>query len=930
MNGAKMRKRASVGMAVVVVLLVGVVSSVVLMRTASADSPVTVAPYTGYNPTLTRAPYVTDLTQTSASVNWATSSATPGSVLATPTLSGSACPASVTVWSASAASAPTSLPEPVNAVNPVPSPSLTSRQFTVNAVSEYQNSVTLSGLSPGTQYCYAVFSGNGPGAVDLLPPTEPAQFFTTLNPASAQSSTPVSFDVIDDTGENYYYTNRTQTTDIPFPNGFNPDQASLDRQIGGSGADFLISAGDIAYSGTTQSTFGDLQQTGTQPEVSNIFGPNYYPQTGGLPIFAGPGDHGQNINPLKVFPTSNTAAASGGTYAYDSYTGTDGINGSSPDTWYAFSTGDVRVYVLDGAWSDSVANKLGATTGSLCGAPGSIQAVYCEPYQADADEHWKASSPEYQWLQRDLAEHPGGIKFAVFHYPLRSDNASQPSDVYLQNSPADPGASTSLEALLAGNGVQLAFNGHAHTYQRIVPNGPGQLTNYVTGGGGGVLEPVLGGVTCANLTHGASARYKDIYAIGWNPTANLGSSCSTKNNVPAPTSAADVYNFLKVTVNGNSVTVTPYNAAGATFDVQTYTYPATAGPSTPASVTAAATSMTSVTLNWAASSEPGGTIASYRIYRNGSALATVGAPTTSFTDTGAQPGTTYTYSVAAVDTAGRASWPGVANQVTTPAPVLAGAGSGQPGCSTHLASGSVVVAAATDDGSGYYEVDKYGDVAAFGGAVCYGGMTGTPLNRPIVGMTADPATGGYWLVASDGGVFSFNAPFRGSTGNIRLNKAIVGMGATPDGAGYWLVAADGGVFSFNAPFHGGTGLMKLNKPIVGMAVDRSSGGYWLVASDGGVFNFHAPFDGATGAMKLNQPIVGIDAVSNGSGYRLVAADGGVFTGFNMPFYGGTGLMRLNRPIVTTINDNNGDGYWLVASDGGVFSFHAPFYGSAAG
>ena len=60
----------------------------------------------------------------------------------------------------------------------------------------------------------------------------------------------------------------------------------------------------------------------------------------------------------------------------------------------------------------------------------------------------------------------------------------------------------------------------------------------------------------------------------------------------------------------------------------------------------------------------------------------------------------------------------------------------------------MVGAAATDDGSGYYEVDRSGDVAAFGAAVCYGGMTGTPLNRPIVGMAVDPATGGYWLVAS--------------------------------------------------------------------------------------------------------------------------------------------------------------------------------------
>jgi Ca2+-binding RTX toxin-like protein len=34
-------------------------------------------------------------------------------------------------------------------------------------------------------------------------------------------------------------------------------------------------------------------------------------------------------------------------------------------------------------------------------------------------------------------------------------------------------------------------------------------------------------------------------------------------------------------------------------------------------------------------------------------------------------------------------------------------------------------------------------------------MGGTHLNQPIVRMAADPATGGYWPVASDGGIFSF-------------------------------------------------------------------------------------------------------------------------------------------------------------------------------
>ena len=82
----------------------------------------------------------------------------------------------------------------------------------------------------------------------------------------------------------------------------------------------------------------------------------------------------------------------------------------------------------------------------------------------------------------------------------------------------------------------------------------------------------------------------------------------------------------------------------------------------------------------------------------------------------------------------------------------------------HLPAGSVVGAAALADGSGVLRGRRPGDVAAFGAAGCYGALTGTRLNKPIVGMAVDPATGGYWLVASDGGIFSFNAPFHGSTG----------------------------------------------------------------------------------------------------------------------------------------------------------------------
>jgi hypothetical protein len=131
-------------------------------------------------------------------------------------------------------------------------------------------------------------------------------------------------------------------------------------------------------------------------------------------------------------------------------------------------------------------------------------------------------------------------------------------------------------------------------------------------------------------------------------------------------------------------------------------------------------------------------------------------------------------------------------------------------------------------------------VSAFGSAASVQPSTTLPaLSAGLVGMAATPDGAGYWLVASDGGVFTFgDARFFGSTGNLVLNAPIVGMAATPDGAGYWLVASDGGVFTFgDARFFGSTGNLVLNAPIVGMAATPDGGGYWLVASDGGVFTF---------------------------------------------------------------------------------------------
>ncbi len=192
---------------------------------------------------------------------------------------------------------------------------------------------------------------------------------------------------------------------------------------------------------------------------------------------------------------------------------------------------------------------------------------------------------------------------------------------------------------------------------------------------------------------------------------------------------------------------------------------------------------------------------------------------------------------------------------------------------------------------------------------------------------------GYWLVASDGGVFGFNAPFYGSLGGRPLNAPIVGMTATTTGHGYWLVASDGGVFSFgDAKFHGSMGNRPLNAPVKSLIAGPGSRGYWLYAADGGVFSFgSAKFHGSTGAMRLNAPVVGMAATPGGHGYWLVASDGGIFTFGAAKFHGSMGNRPLNAPVVGMAREGSGHGYWLAGSDGGVFTFgSAKFKGSAFG
>src|SRR3989475_35316 len=293
------------------------------------------------------------------------------------------------------------------------------------------------------------------------------------------------------------------------------DEANVLSRIAAAKPAFIVTVGDNVYNSGTQTEYGDLRG-------GNAFGPQYWPQVGRtIPAFPATGNHGfsGSVPYFQNWPQDATIAAcaqSGCRYQRDTYccTGTLGTTTKTyPSSWYAFDWGGTRFYILDGAWSDSTGAYLGDR-----------QAHFNGPVAGCA-----ICGAELTWLTNDLASHPAAHRFAFWHYPLYADSSSQGSDWFLDGP-------DNLEGVLASYGVNIVFNGHAHFYERNYPQIAGNpMLSYVTGGGGAPLGGVSG--------HSSFDAY-----------------------------AKAIYHYLRVTVAGASVTVTPTDENGATFDVQTYNF----------------------------------------------------------------------------------------------------------------------------------------------------------------------------------------------------------------------------------------------------------------------------------------------------------------------------------------------------------------------
>ena len=117
----------------------------------------------------------------------------------------------------------------------------------------------------------------------------------------------------------------------------------------------------------------------------------------------------------------------------------------------------------------------------------------------------------------------------------------------------------------------------------------------------------------------------------------------------------------------NTYQVAARDQAGNTSSASVTTggKPNASGPTAPSKLAASASGYTQASLSWGASSDKFAPVYSYTILRNGKAVATVPAPTTSYTDTGLTPGASYTYQVTAKDSAGNVSSASNSATITT-------------------------------------------------------------------------------------------------------------------------------------------------------------------------------------------------------------------------------------------------------------------------
>jgi chitodextrinase len=207
---------------------------------------------------------------------------------------------------------------------------------------------------------------------------------------------------------------------------------------------------------------------------------------------------------------------------------------------------------------------------------------------------------------------------------------------------------------------------------------PQDFKNNIAVGGSINGNEILSGPNVANNSWNGNvtANNSDFVSVSARSNPNCLLATVTDTNCPNGPRQADGslpdMNFLKLTstsdlINTGTNVGLPYS--GSAPDIGAFEYGGTSttptdttAPTVPTNLSATGTTQTQTTLSWSASTDAVG-VSGYRVFRNGTQIAT--SATTSYTATALTASTTYSFTVSAYDAAGNVSTQSTAVSVTT-------------------------------------------------------------------------------------------------------------------------------------------------------------------------------------------------------------------------------------------------------------------------
>lgn len=103
--------------------------------------------------------------------------------------------------------------------------------------------------------------------------------------------------------------------------------------------------------------------------------------------------------------------------------------------------------------------------------------------------NYSPGSPQYRWLEQDLAQTSRKWKFLFFHHNIRTSSYHAHDDYDWSNTLDMEQMEASIGVLASRYGVQAIFNGHDHDFERHTPHEGFKV--FVSGGGGYPVYPIV-------------------------------------------------------------------------------------------------------------------------------------------------------------------------------------------------------------------------------------------------------------------------------------------------------------------------------------------------------------------------------------------------------------------------------------------------------